>query len=94
MKIITNNKPRTLLSIDELTETEKAEFDYMDGDAAADCAQFFRHRGVVYTTQDFMRVEDKDGPLADWHGVYGESYWSGKVIRYIDDDVVVGSFYS
>ena len=94
MKIITNNQPRTLLSIDELTAVEREDFEWMEDDAAADCALFFRYKGHVYTTQDFMRVEDKDGPLAAWHGVYGESYWSGKLIRYIDDCVVVGSYYS
>ena len=94
MKIVTNNQPRPLIDFCELTPVERKEFDYMDDDAAADDAEFFRYKGLVYTTQDFMRVEDKEGPLAAWHGICGESYWSGKVIRHVYDGIVVGAYYS
>ena len=95
MKIITNNQPRTLLSIDDLTEIEKAEFEWMDDDAAADDAEFFRYKGHVYTLQDFTRVRDKEGPLASWQGHQGESYFSGILIRrHYYDSVVVGAYYS
>ena len=107
MKIITNNKPRQLVYGYELTETEYQDFDYLgeyQGDEMA-MAQFIRYRGELYHLDDFVRIEkpgesrnsftviDFDGNLKGWDGILTDSYFSGIVIKWADDDfesIVVG----
>lgn len=109
MKIITNNKPRELLHGWDLTEAERKELDYIApyDDENAWCNEtnrFFRYRGEVYDTNQFIRivpmsegagfchgVED-DSPLLKWDGIQTDSYFSGVVVRYAEDfeSIVVG----
>ena len=104
MKIKTNNVPRDLLSGYELTAKEKEELDYIEN--IDDCFnQFFRYRGEIYDTQEFVRIErrsqlsnpfchgvDDDSQLLKWHGIQTDSFFSGVVIRYTEDfeQIVVG----
>ena len=105
LTITTNNVPRDLLSGFDLTDKERAEFDYIEdmGDAID---RFFRYRGNVYDTQEFVRIElaskrsnpfclgvyEEDSPLLNWDGYQSDSYFSGIVLRYCEDydRVVVG----
>ena len=91
MKIVTNNQPRPLLSIDELTAVEREDFDWMDDDAAADCAQFFRYKCEVYTLQEMVKTS-----IEGWDGVSGTSFFSSVLVKLQDDtdSVIVGNCYS
>jgi hypothetical protein len=75
-----------------LTEKERQEFDYLTD---IDNADFVRYQDVVYGLDEFMRVEDGEGPLAGWDGYKSESYFSGVLIKYAGDDfdgVIVGRY--
>ena len=82
MKIITNNHWRTFLYGYELTDKERAEFDWIDPEEF-DCHSFFRYRGWVYSLSEFMPA----GFLQDatWDGYKGDSFFSGVAIKLSDD---------
>jgi len=105
LTITTNNVPRDLLYWHELSDAERLELDYIDnGDERG--ADFFRYRGNIYDTQEFVRIElaskrtnpfclgvyEEDSPLLNWHGYQSDSMFSGIVVRYCEDyeRVVVG----
>jgi hypothetical protein len=100
VKIITNNKPRELISGYQLTAKEYQDFDYL-GEYQSDdmqMAQFIRYKGELYYLGDFVRIEkpdeshnsftviDFDGNLKGWDGVLTDSYFSGIVIKWVGDD--------
>ena len=105
LTIRTNNAPRDLLSGFDLTDKERAEFDYIQdmGDAID---RFFRYRGNVYDSHEFVRIElaskrsnlfclgvyEEDSPLLAWDGYQSDSYFSGIAVRYCEDyeRVIVG----
>ena len=93
MQVTTNNIPREVVYGWELSEKERAEFDYLDfseeGEGAY--AMFFRYKGWVYHLGDAMRVEEGDSLCKGWHGYFGESFFSAVVFKYhSDDQVIVG----
>lgn len=95
----TNNVPRPVVYGYELTERERAEFDYLewDGDDAEGLSrQFFRYKGQVYDLGDCMRVEPMNSLCKGWDGYFGESFFSAVVVRYVDDceRVVVGQAFA
>lgn len=101
LTIRTNNHWRDLIHGFELTETERAEFDYYDSDEL-DNASFFRYRGQVYDMGEFMRCPEPREPgtnhansLEGWHGYASDSFFSGTCVRYADDceTVQVGRYY-
>lgn len=94
MKIITNNVPRTLIFGFDLTAKERKEFDYLTDDEIND-QSFFRYKGAVYHLGDIQRVErlPEDSPLNRWHGFAGDSFFSGIVIRLVNDDqIIIGRY--
>ena len=100
LKIITNNVPRDLMDAWDLTEAERAEFDYLNWpaiDRGEDSGTFFRYRGDLYDLGEFMRTGGSAGdPLADWDGYAGDSFFSGVLVRFVEDceRVVVGLYLS
>src|ERR1700747_1933115 len=82
VRIITNNVPRALLDACELTEAERAKFDYLDWsklESGEDSRSFFRYRGEVYDFSDFG--EGAFPPDRRW--VYqSDSFFSGVLVRY------------
>lgn len=104
LTIKTNNVPRPILNAWDLTEKEKAEFDYIE--FGEDCFnQFFRYKGEVYDLGEFVRIEEyakrsnpwthttDDKDLLKWQGIQTDTYFSGIVIKYTDDyeSVIVGT---
>ena len=91
MKITTNNVPRDILDSAELTPAEREEFDYLNWpalDEGTDSASFFRYKGQAYDLAEFTRLE----ATPEWHGGKADSFFSGIVIRLVEDGerVVVG----
>lgn len=83
MRIVTNNKPRPIIYWHELTQKERAEFDYMTEDA--NDASFFRYKGWVYCLGDFIH----SGTPAGWHGSYGQSYFDAVLVKIVDCETVI-----
>jgi len=71
-------------------------------------ATFFRYRGNMYDFSNFVRIElqsartspfchgvEANSPLLEWGGIQADTFYSGVVVRYIDDEsVVVGTYTS
>lgn len=98
MTIKTNNVPRDVLFWDELTDAERAEFDYLDDMESQSDASFFRHRGTVYDLGEFSRTPTEktmDGVFKDWDGYRADSYFSGLLVKYVQDNerVIVATYY-
>lgn len=95
--IKTNNQPRSIIYGYELTEKEQAEFDYIND---IESAQFFRYRGNLYDLGEFMYIDRKRESLPEgfkhWHGYQSDSFFSGLLVKYTNDDdcVIVGTYYS
>ena len=106
MNITTNNHQRALVCIADLPAKAQADFDYVMGDDRY-AARLVNYRGAwydVYDTQFITRearypmgwamVVAEDSPLADWHSIISETYFSGIVFRLVgDDEVIVGRYF-
>lgn len=110
IQIITNNKPYPILTGKDLTPKEKAEFDYInfDDDSGTEYEErFIRYCKQIYDLHEFTRIElvrtnmfttvvEKDNPLAQWQGIQTDSFFSGIVIKYVNDNeqVIIGRYFS
>ena len=82
MEIITNHQPRLMLYGSELTEKERAEFDYMDD---IEEGKFFRYKGRVYDLGEFLIIDDNaPEKMRVWDGYSSDSYFSGVLIKVSD----------
>jgi hypothetical protein len=79
----------------DLSAKEQSEFDYLDTTEKQEQAHFFRYRGRTYCLDQFMPVEG-NGDLQDWDGYYGDSYFSGILIKWTPefDGVTAATYYS
>ena len=99
LTIITNNVPRSIIYGYELPESVRPDFDYIDAKAFGGHS-FVQYKGCYYDLNDFMRIENKDcfncvGEFKEWHGYHGDSYFSGVLIKQLDDErVIMGRYYS
>ena len=99
MKIITNNKQRSIIYGFELSDKEKEQFDYLDD---IDECSFFRYKGDIYDMGEFIRIDQSIVPhpqrsaWENWHGYSSDSFFSGVLVRYAGDyeSVIVGRYYS
>lgn len=89
--IHTNNVPRPILSGWDLTEREREEFQYIEGEE--DCLstpRFVRYKRRLYDLNEFL------GPVGDlrgWHGYQPDSFYSGVVFKSEDwETVVMGTY--
>lgn len=86
--IRTNNVPRDLIDAWELSPKERTKFDYLGWQALEDghdSATFFRYKGALYDLGEFQRVPFSYSPFASWDGYMSDSYFSGLVVRFVDD---------
>lgn len=82
----------------DLSPEELEEFDWL-GQSAGGSA-FFRYNGAVYHLSEFVRIVpqgatggpfahyDHTGALKGWDGIATDSYFSGVVVKYIDDELL------
>ena len=89
IKIITNNKPRQLIYGYELTDKQKQDFDYITD---IDSHDFVKYKNNIYDLSEFMSIESIDS-LKGWHGYSSDSYFSGTLVKYIDNDTVIMGWY-
>jgi hypothetical protein len=105
-RVTTNNVPREIIEAWELTATEREQFDFLDWQAiedGRDSAQFFRYRRELYYLGDFMAwsaftVSDTPDWMTRWHAYSSDSFSTGLLLRYADNDftgesgIVIGSY--
>lgn len=108
MHIISNWKARTMLSLSELPEKVRADFDYIDAEESWS-PRFVCYRGQWIDCNDTQRIEPDNGkahpmgwalrvhpgsPLCHFDSVVSDSYFSGTLIRFVDDEsVIVGRYF-
>lgn len=98
LRITTNGHPRPILYGWELTEKEREDFDYLSPDEL-DEHDFVRYKGEVYDLDEFERIPVHEGKpvFPGWSGYRSDSFFSGVLIRYPEDDdenVVMGWYCS
>ncbi len=107
MNIITNNKPRQMACLLDLPDNVRAEFDYVakDGDYTARFVRYLGHWYDVLDAQVITRearyptgwamVVDETSPLASWHMIVSETFFSGVLFRWgAEDTVIVGRYFT
>lgn len=103
LTIVTNNVPRNPLYWYELTAKEQAEFGYLDTEDKQSEATFVRYNGWTYALAEFMACptseqsnpQMRDAGFHKWSGYHSDSFFSGILVRYVDncERVVMGRFY-
>lgn len=108
LTVITNRVPRSLRYLHELPPKVQKDFDYAFGDQSP---RFVQYKGAWYDAMDTQRINlsgqqsaspvgwavtvANDSPLAGWHAIISETFFSGVVFRYVDDErVIVGRYYA
>lgn len=96
LKIRTNRQPRETVRWYELTAKERAEFDYLDTEERQSDAEFVRYKGWTYDLAEFMRVPPGADEMAKWDGYHGDSYFSGVLVKWVDDNerVIMATYFS
>jgi len=98
IRVITNNVPRPIIDDYELTEAERADFDYLDWPAierGEESASFFRFRGQLYDLGEFSadygitKGSGLPDHLSRWDRYMSEHAFSALVVRWVDEEYVV-----
>lgn len=96
MKIVCNNVPRNLIYGFELSEKERAEFDYIEREEF-ETHEFFRYKGSIYDMGEFARIDGAIAPQRKgWEkfdGYASDSFFSGVLVKYVDSDRVLVATY-
>lgn len=100
VKIKCNYVPRDTLYWHQLTDKERAEFDYLDTEDEQHSARFCRYKNWVYDLGEFTRIPRglSDRPeckvLINFDGWKNDSFFSGILIKYVDEDdsVIVATY--
>lgn len=97
IEVITNHVPRDVVEAWELTPAERLEFDYLpweDIDNGNASASFVRYMGETYDLGEFTGTAGLPGDwlLDRWDGYLSDSFFSGVVVRYVEqcERVIVG----
>ena len=104
--ITTDNKPRDLVPLCELDKRAQLGFDYIEGDDVF-TPRFVKYKGEWYDTQDTQGITchyasrtgwalrvNEGSPLANWHSIVTDSFFSGVLFRFVDEDQVIVGRYS
>jgi len=95
IEIKTNNVERNTLDGTELTDKERAEFDYIFEEDLPGVI-FVRYKGIVYNLDEFMTTHNLHNELSEWDGYNPDSFFSGQVVRFPYNDmetVVIGQYF-
>jgi len=95
--------PQELVSYFELPDEAREEFDYCLGDEFKEMSPRFAkdHLGNWTDTGDHIYTRHPlhgiqcDSPIRKWDGYASDSYFSGTLVKYLDDDrVIIGTYIS
>ena len=95
MEIITNNKPRPMLSLWELPEDVQKDFDYVLPDDGS--CRFVKYKGAWLDCFDMQSISREQGfdQFKGWHGIASDTFFSGVLVRFVNDnDVIVGRYFT
>ena len=95
MKIVTNNKPRNVVSFFDLKKKHQKEMMEVFCEKAEEL-EFFTYKNEVHCLDDFC-VVDRHGQISKyWDASYSDTAFSAVLIRYTNcgDSVIVGMLYS
>ena len=96
MNIITNRIPRPLACLADLPEKARKDFGYLAEDEACE-PRLVQYKGVWYDVWDSIPVMlESDATrhaFAGWDGYISDSFFSGVLFRFADEDcVIVGRY--
>lgn len=97
MKIITNNIPRPLACFLDLPEKARADFDYLEDPHEYRLVQY---KGVWYDVWDSttctgaVATDDTRHLFSGWDGYISDSFFSGVLFKFADEDRVVCATYT
>ena len=108
MNITTNHCSYFLTEWHELPRLIQLDFDYVEGDDRF-TPRFIRYKDVWYDTHDAQRIVirragtdrmgwafyvDQNDPLAKWDAIISETFFSGVLFKFVEDDrVICGRYY-
>lgn len=95
MQIVTNNKPRPMVALWELPEKVQKDFDYVLPDDTS--YRFVKYKGHWMDCFDMQSISREQGfsQFSGWHGIASDTFFSGVLVRFVNDnDVIVGRYYS
>ena len=99
MKTLTNNVPRNYIYGIEFDGKERQEmlnqFDYLT-EEDFNQQSFVNYKGRWYDLGEFMLVGDSELGKLKWQGYSSDTYFSGVVVRYVEDNdrIVMGTYFS
>ena len=93
IEVITNHVPRNTIAGYELTERERAEFDYLN-DAELAEPRFVRYKNVIHDLFDMPVAPAGDG-FEHWDVAIADTFFSGIVARFpaMDTETVIMGMY-
>lgn len=91
LTIKTNNQPRPLLYLSDFSAADqvkiRSQYDWMEPEDLEYNFGFFKYRNCFYHLQDFLRTyKESTGDLAGWDGYTSDSFFSGTLIKFVDND--------
>lgn len=95
MKIVTNNKPRKIVSFFELKSKHQKEMAETFGEQV-ESLSFFTYKEFVYCLSDFCVVDRHDQISKHWDAAYSDTAFSTVLIRLTNygESIIVGMAYS
>ena len=99
LTIKTNNVPRSYSYGSNFIGKERQEmleeFDYLTEEDFNE-KRFVNYKGFWYDLGEFMLVRDIELKKLKWDGISTDSFFSGVIVRYVEDDeqVVMGTCFS
>lgn len=99
--VITNGHERPMLRWDQLTDTERERFDYIDTEQRQEEAEFVRYRGWTFDVNDTEGLAPDDLRALGWDVWLTDSFFSATVFchhdkdgHYLDESIIVGRVYT
>ena len=95
--IVSDYKPKEIISGYDLTPVEKEQFDFLDPETLNSTYSFFRVSGQVYYLGNFMRLSsDKESQTRFWDGAEGTSYFSANLVKFTScgDSIIFATSYT
>jgi len=98
LEIKTNNVARPIIYACELSKKDWKNLGYEEDEqsrAEQDGDSFIKYKGNIYPLGDFMRLDD-NSLFKGWQGYISESFFSGILIKFCQDNdfAIIGNYCS